>query len=429
MVPAKQASHAGAEVRVVKTDVVVLGAGIVGLSAALQLQQRGRDVVLLDRNGPGEGTSAGNAGIIERASIFPYAFPRKVSELARYALNGTPEAYYHWSALPDLVPWLARYWWHSAPNRHLVAMRGALPLIERSIAEHEPLVAAAGAQDLIRHDGWLKLFRSPDKFEAALADARRLKGFGIDFDILDRDQLRQREPNLSDDVTGGIHFLDPASVTDPLALSRAYARLFEARGGRILKGDAMTLRPAGDRWAVTAGEGDLDARDAVVALGSWSDRISSRFGYKVPLGVKRGYHMTYRPQGNAVLRHTLLDVEGGYVLAPMADGIRLTTGAEFAHRDAPPSPVQLARTEPTARRLFPLGERLQAEPWMGVRPCLPDMLPVIGPAPRHRGLWFDFGHAHHGLTLGPVSGRLLAELMTGEEPFTDPRPYAPARFG
>ena len=116
-------------------------------------------------------------------------------------------------------------------------------------------------------------------------------------------------------------------------------------------------------------------------------------------------------------------------LAPMNRGIRLTTGVEFARRDAPPTPVQLQRALPRARALFPLTEAVDAKPWMGARPCLPDMLPVIGRAPRHAGLWFDFGHQHHGLTLGPATGRLLAEMMTGETPFADPQPFAVERFG
>ena len=169
-------------------------------------------------------------------------------------------------------------------------------------------------------------------------------------------------------------------------------------------------------------------REAVVCLGPWSDEIFRPLGYRIPLGIKRGYHLHLAPRGNAVLQHPILDSDRGYLLAPMNRGIRLTTGVEFARRDAPPTPVQVARALPSARALFPLGESLDATPWMGRRPCLPDMLPVIGKAARHAGLWFDFGHQHHGLTLGPVSGRLLAEMMTGEAPFTDPKPYALERF-
>jgi D-amino-acid dehydrogenase len=146
------------------------------------------------------------------------------------------------------------------------------------------------------------------------------------------------------------------------------------------------------------------------------------------MGVKRGYHMHYHTEGNAVLNHTVYDSDNRYVLAPMANGVRLTTGAEFAHRDAPPTPVQLERIEPLARRFFPLAGRVDAFPWMGSRPCTSDMLPIIGPAPRHKNLWFAFGHAHHGLTMAAVTGRLIAEMITGEAPFTDPSPYRVDRF-
>jgi D-amino-acid dehydrogenase len=146
------------------------------------------------------------------------------------------------------------------------------------------------------------------------------------------------------------------------------------------------------------------------------------------LAVKRGYHMHYRAAGDARLNYPMLDAEGGYFLGPMRRGIRLTTGAEFALRDAVRTPVQLERAEPIARRLFPLGERLDSKPWMGSRPCTPDMLPVIGRAPRHASLWFAFGHAHHGFTLGPVTGRLIAEMVTGEAPFVEPAPYSASRF-
>ena len=157
--------------------------------------------------------------------------------------------------------------------------------------------------------------------------------------------------------------------------------------------------------------------------------LTQALGYDLPLAVKRGYHMHYRAAGEARLNTPMLDTERGYFLAPMRRGIRLTTGAEFALREAIRTPVQLGRAEPIARDLFPLAERLDAEPWMGARPCTPDMLPVIGPAPRHANLFFAFGHAHHGLTLAAVTGRLVAELMTGEAPFVDPAPYAPVRFG
>ncbi len=410
-------------------DVVVLGAGIVGLSTALKVQEAGRSVALVDRQGAGEGTSFGNAGIIERASIWPYAFPRKLGELLPYVLNRKNDARYDPASLLALAPYLARYWWHSEPSRHKRAMLGALPLIENCLAEHEPLIEAAGATGLLRRNGWVKLFRN----EASLAEGRvaadKVRAVGLAVEELDSAGVAALEPNLQEKMLGGFHYKDPVNVSDPGGLSKAYLHLFESRGGAFLRGDASTLTQEPDgRWSVRTQAGAVSARDVVVALGPWADVVWEPLGYRLPMGVKRGYHMHYRPAGNAVLNHTIFDADRAFLLAPMARGIRLTTGAEFARRDAAPTPIQLERVEPLARQLFPIEGRVDAKPWMGTRPCTPDMLPIIGPAPRHKGVWFAFGHAHHGLTLGAVTGRLIAEMLTGRETFTDPAPYSAARF-
>lgn len=409
-------------------DALILGAGMVGVSAALHLQTRGRDVVMIDRRGAGLETSFGNAGLIERSSIFPYLFPRDPARLVKYALNLLPEAHYHVSALPSVGPWLMRYWRESAPERVARGMAARRPLIEHSLIEHEALIQQAGAGALIRRTGWIKLFRSPETLALGVADAERLRAFDLHIDILDADGVAAREPSLAP-VAGAVHYLDTASVSDPGALAKAYADLFLARGGRFETADALSLEQEADgRWSVAGPQGRIVARDVVLALGPWSDQIFGRYGYVLPFGFKRGYHMHYAADAGAKLNHPILDADNGFLLAPMDKGIRLTSGAEFALRDAPPTPVQIDLCEPIARRLFPLGDALDAAPWKGARPCLPDMLPVLGPAPRHKGLWFNFGHAHHGLTLGPVCGRLLAEMMTGEPPFTDPAPYRAERF-
>jgi len=412
-----------------RTDVVVLGAGIVGVSVAVHLQKRGRAVLLVDRQAPGEGTSFGNTGLIQREAVYPYGFPRRWSEILRHGLNRSIDSHYHWGSLPRLAPFLARYWWHSGTERHAEIARKYAPLIERCVPEHLALAGEADATGLLRPGGWIKLFRTPAAMDERVRDAEKwAREFGIEYAVLDPRALAEKEPHLDPTLIGALHFPEPVGVKDPHALTIAYAGLLEKLGGGLARGDAASLEPAGDGWRVATEKGPVEAREVVVALGAWADVVTGRLGYRLPLGVKRGYHMHYKPAGNAVLNHTVLDAETGYAMAPMARGIRLTTGAEFADRDAPKTPVQLARAEPVARQLFPLGERLDPEPWMGVRPCTPDMLPVIGPAPRHGGLWFAFGHAHHGLTLGPVTGRLLAEMMTGEKPFIDPAPYRADRF-
>ena len=412
-----------------KADALVLGAGIVGLSTALHLQKRGQATVLVDRRGPAEETSFGNAGLIQREGVYPYGFPHDFGALFRYGLNRTIDAHYHPSAIPRLAPFLWRYWQHSRPARHQAIARVYSKLIEHCITEHEALAAEAGAQALLRRSGWMKVFRTARERDLRFAEAERWRQeFGIRSSFLDELALQKAEPHLAPVLAGALHFTDPVAVIDPHGLALAYLALFERLGGRFVQANAMALGEDGTAWSLPTGEGRIVADRAVVALGPWADVLTRALGYDLPLAVKRGYHMHYRPAGRAVLNHPVLDAERGYFLAPMLRGIRLTTGAEFARRDAIRTPVQLGRAEPIARDLFPLAERLDREPWMGARPCTPDMMPVIGRAPRHANLWFAFGHAHHGLTLGPVTGRLIAEMMCGEKPFVDPSPYRAERF-
>ncbi|MBN3766105.1 FAD-binding oxidoreductase [Burkholderia sp. Ac-20365] len=409
-----------------KFDTVVLGAGMVGVSVAVHLQKRGLSVALVDRKAPGNETSFGNAGLIQREGVYPYAFPRDAGTLLRYARNRSLDVRYHVSAMPKLLPFLYRYWHYSRADRHAAIARSYATLIEHCVDEHRALIDASGAQALLRTGGWLKVFRSARKQDAALRDAERWQAeYGVSFDTLDAAQLRRDEPSLSHALLGALRYTDADTVSDPNALVTAYARYFEQLGGRIFIGDAATLQP---HWSVDTDAGRIEANSAVISLGPWSDTVSARFGYRLPLAVKRGYHMHYATQNGARLNQPVLDTEIGYMITPMARGIRLTTGAELAACDAPATPVQLDAIEPIARETFPLGARLDERPWLGRRPCTPDMMPIIGQAPRHKDLWFAFGHAHHGLTLGPVTGRLLAEMMTGAATIADPRPFRADRF-
>ncbi|MDT8838533.1 NAD(P)/FAD-dependent oxidoreductase [Paraburkholderia fungorum] len=409
-----------------KFDTVVLGAGIVGVSVAVHLQKRGRQVALVDRKQPGNETSFGNAGLIQREGVYPYAFPRDLGTLLRYARNQSPDVRYHADAILKTAPFLWQYWRNSHPAKHAAIARSYATLIEHCVDEHRALAAEAGASALLRPTGWIKVFRTAAVWDEEIRHAEQWhREYGVEFEALDAGQLQQKEPDLNKTLLGGLRYTESESVSDPNALVTAYAKYFETLGGRFFIGNADSFR---ESWSVDTQDGAITASSAVVALGPWSDRVSARLGYRLPLAVKRGYHMHYAPQGAARLNHPVLDVEKGYVLAPMAKGIRLTTGAEIAHCDAPKTPTQLAAVEPVARTLFPLGERLDNEAWMGRRPCTPDMMPIIGPARNHKDLWFAFGHAHHGLTLGPVTGRLIAEMMTHEETLVDTRPFRVERF-
>jgi D-amino-acid dehydrogenase len=412
-----------------RTDAIVLGAGIVGTSIALHLAKRGLGVALVDRKAPGEETSYGNAGVIEGNTVFPHAFPSRLSALLRIALKRAPEANYHLAHLPSAAPWLLAFFAASRPQRLIETARVMRPLFARALSEHEALLADAGALRYLRKEGWLKLYRSDAAFAALGRELKLAEEFGIPHRALDTDAARALEPNLAPVFRRALFWPGAASVSNPLAVTSAYAAHLVTLGGVVLKGDARSLHRAGGRWRIETGEGPLDAGDVVVALGPFAPDVLAPLGIRLPLGIKRGYHRHFRIAGNAGLTRPVVDAENGYCLAPMEQGIRLTTGAEFAARDAPPTPVQFDRLLPAARALFRLGEPLEASPWMGSRPCFADSRPVIGPAPGMAGLWLAYGHAHWGLTLGPVTGRLLAEMITGTAPFCDPAAFSAERFG
>ncbi|SEK13938.1 D-amino-acid dehydrogenase [Paraburkholderia diazotrophica] len=364
--------------------------------------------------------------MIHRDGVYPYAFPRELRKILHYARNRANDVRYHPLTLVRIAPFLLQYWYHSEPTRHAAIAQAYATLIEHSVDEHRLLSEAARTSDLISKRGWIGVFRDRARWDQQALEAEQLHDeFGFEYDVLDEKQLRILEPSLTESLCGGVRFNEAYFINDPGALVSGYARYFEELGGEIFVGDGNSLAPG---WTVQTLHGSIRSSSVVVAMGPWSDELSRKLGYHLPLAVKRGYHMHYAVPEGVKLNHPVLDAEIGYLVTPMSRGIRLTTGVELADRDAEKTPAQLWAVEPYARRLLPLGERLDPQPWMGSRPCTPDMLPIIGPANRHDGLYFAFGHGHHGLTLGPVTGRLLAEMMTSDHTFIDPRPFSVERF-
>jgi D-amino-acid dehydrogenase len=411
-----------------RTDAVVLGAGIVGVSIALHLAKRGLAVALVDRAAPGQGTSYGNAGVIEGNTLLPHPFPDRRGAVLRVMFKRATDANYHLSFLPRVAPWLLNYRANSAIERRIRFANVMRPLFAAALPEHEALMQESSATQYLRKQGWMKVYRTPGAFADTLRERELAAEFGLPFQALDREGALALEPALGASFVNAVYWPSSASVTNPLALTRAYVARLVALGGIVLTGDARSLHRASERWRVETNEGPVDAREAVVALGPWAGDLLKPMGIDLPLAVKRGYHLHFRPRGNAGLTRPVVDAELGYCVAPMEQGLRLTTGAEFADRDAPPTPVQFDRLLPQARDLFPLGDKVDAQPWLGSRPCFADSMPVIGRAPGHGALWLAYGHAHWGLTLGPATGRLMAEMMTGATPFCDPTPFAAERF-
>ena len=280
----------------------------------------------------------------------------------------------------------------------------------------------AGAMGLKLHEDW---GTTPASIDNCLSVAER---YDVQYHVLDAEHLAAKEPDLDAELVGAIHWQQPWTVADPGGLVQAYARSVEALGGRLWQSEVTDIARHASGWRVTTEQGVLEAEQVVMAMGPWAQGWLASLGLSLPLFVKRGYHMHYAAPDSARLNHWVMDAEVGYLLAPMQEGIRLTTGAELERLEAPPHLAQLSAAERVAKRLFPLGERLNDAPWKGARPCTPDMKPIIGPAPGQPGLWLALGHGHQGFTLGPATGRLLGQMMDGETPEIDMAPFRAERF-
>ncbi len=409
-------------------DVMVLGAGIVGVSTALHLQRLGLSVALIDRKHPGEEASFGNAGIVQRNGFVPRAVPTNPLTLLGILFGRSSAVSLDMATVLRMLPWLRQF--HAAGNARGVEAysRAIAPLRAFAVEEHLDLAHATNANRFYRQGGWLHLYRSETAFQASETERQYARVFGVSYREMSAGEIGTLEPGLTAQGLRGVHWPESCSVSNPGAVVDAFWRGFVHDGGGYFRADAMKLKQERGGWQIEGERGTLFSRQAVVALGAWTADLLARLGETYPLAVKRGYHMHYRPLSGASLSRPVVDVENGFALTPTDNGIRLTTGVELAERDAPPNPAIVKLAKRRAEEIFPLGRALQEQPWMGSRPCLPDSLPVVGPSAKIPGLWLNFGHAHDGFTLGPVTGRLLASMIAGKQPFLDPAGLSALRF-
>ena len=391
-------------------EIAILGAGIVGVCTALALQERGHQCVVIDRSPPGSETSYGNAGIIQAEAVEPYSLPINPLTLLRLAFGWKNAVAIDWRTLPGQIPALAAYLRSSSP----AALERIIPvwraLVSEAVDRHGGLIDRADAGHLIRREGYWEAYSTARGFGAAIADAeRRRLRHGVEFTVVDGAELSACEPGLRASLPGAIHWTSPLSCIDPGGLVTAYSELFTRLGGRIVVGDAFSLAANGHGWKI----GEVAVEQVVVALGPWSPELLGRFGYKIPMVGKRGYHLHY--DGDHGLTRPMLLAEHSVVLSPMRKGLRIATGAELSGaRPASVHPCQIAHGETVARSMFRLGNAVEKTAWSGIRPCLPGMLPLVRKAPRHSGLWTHFGHGHQGFTLGPVTAARLARAIDGD---------------
>ncbi|WKK19580.1 FAD-dependent oxidoreductase [Achromobacter insolitus] len=394
-------------------QVIVLGAGIVGVCCALELQRRGMSVTLVDRQDPGLETSLGNAGVIARSSLMPFNHPGLWAQLPRLLKNDTVQFRYKLNYLARNLGWAARFLLSARPSVFRQTVEALDGLIRLSAPEHLRLLDAAGAAHRLRDTGWIFLYRSEQGWNSGELSRQTFARYRVPTRVLAPAELAELEPALAPIFHRALWIQGSYSVDDPHEVVAAYAALFRRSGGAFKRMTASGIRRDGQRWIVqgTQASESLEADRLVVALGPWSKALLKTTGIDLPMAFERGYHMHYSGVEGASLTRPVYDTGGGYVLSPMARGLRLTTGVELDACEAPARPLQLELAEARAREAFPLDRRLDPEAWLGRRPTLPDSRPMIGEAPRHPGLWLALGHQHIGFSTAPGTARVLGELM------------------
>lgn len=406
-----------------RTDkVVVIGAGVIGLSAALAAQARGLSVTVLDREGPAAGASAGNAGAFAFADVLPLASPRIIRQAPRWLADplgplAIPPAY----AL-KIAPWLWRFWRASFPAQVARSTHALIALMAHAQATLQPFLAQANLSNMVRRKGQLQLYEGARQFRDSLPGWDLRAQNGIRFEHLEGGAIADIQPGIAPRFTHATWTPDWNSVTEPKAYTLALAQRFTERGGEILRATARSLTPEGVKTDTDHHSGRI-----VLAAGAWSHHLARSLGQRFPLETERGYNTTL-PPGAFDLRTQLTFGAYGFIVSPLATGVRVGGAVELGGLDLPPNMARADAMLARAKAFLPGLDTQGGTQWMGFRPSLPDSLPVIGPLCAHPDIICAFGHGHLGLTQSTATAEIVADLLTDRRPPLDITPFSPDRF-
>ena len=406
----------------------VVGAGIVGVCCAFALLRDGHRVTLIDRDEPGRGCSYGNGGIIQIGASVPVATPGVLRQVPRMLLDRDGPLVIRWPHLPRLAPYLLRFVAAARPDRVERISAALAALLDRALDAFRELLDAAGALDAVAGTGELYVYQSERAYRASRSAHEMRRRRGVRVEDLSAQEVRRLAPAISSSVRRGVFLPDCATAANPFHLTTRLVGAFGRDGGIVVRQNLRDVETAADRRVTLltdAGRHEVDG--LVLATGAWSKRWAAKLGASIPMNSERGYHAMLREPG-IELPVPVISGDHRFGITPMADGIRLAGTAELASLEAAPNYRRAEMLIPMARTLFP---DLRADPhenWMGCRPSTPDSLPVIGRAPRVPDAYLAFGHGHLGLTLGPVTGKLIADLAAGRSPPVDMTPYGAERF-
>jgi len=411
-----------------RDDIIVIGAGIVGISAALALQAKGFSVRVLDRKGVAAEASQGNAGAFAFTDIIPLATPGIMRKAPKWLLDpmgplSVPLAY----AL-KIAPWMLRFWRASWPDRYEAAIAAQTSLMGSSRDALERQIVAVEGQDLIRREGQLQLYEGEKEFQASLPDWEVRRKHGVEFTCLEgAEAIAELQPGLHTRFTHGVFTPGWMSTTDPKAWTEHLAKVFCDRGGVIDTADIQKLEQQGDLVLLHTSGGPIIAQQVVVACGAWSHHLARTLGDHLPLETERGYNTTL-PAGDFDLRTQLTFGGHGFVVTKIGDGLRVGGAVELGGLKLPPNYKRSEHLLQKAARFIPELDTEGGTQWMGFRPSMPDSLPVIGRSPRAKSVLYAFGHGHLGLTQSAGTAELIAALADGATPDISLEAYAPKRF-
>ncbi|MDA7425735.1 NAD(P)/FAD-dependent oxidoreductase [Thalassococcus lentus] len=408
--------------------IAIIGAGIVGVSTALWLQRDGHEVVLIDRKGPAEGASHGNGGVLASCAVVPVTVPGLLRKAPRMLMDPNQPLFLKWAYLPKLAPWLRQYLGHANATDTKRIAEALLPIVGDSLADHQALSAGTPAERFIVPSDYLYLYDTRGHYEADSFGWNLRREAGFTWDELEGAAFRDYDSIFTPDINFAVRLGDHGRITDPGGYVKALAKHFEAQGGTFIKADVQDIvREGGKVTGVRAGGDTIACDDAVIALGAWSGGLAGKLGMNVPLETERGYHLElWEP--SVMPKAPVMIASGKFVATPMDGRIRLAGIVEFGGLKTAVSKAPLDLLRRNIRAAIPgLTWKNEVE-WMGHRPAPADSIPAIGAVPGLKGAWMGFGHHHIGLTGGPKTGRLLAQMIGGRTPNIDVEAYAPARW-
>ena len=411
-----------------RTSVIVIGAGVIGASTALALQRDGHAVTLMDRQDPCAGASFGNAGAVVNGSCVPTAMPGIIFDVLKMIGRPLSPLTVRVSYLPELLRWMISFIGESRRARVLRNSINLYALSSRSAAAWRALTDNTSLSNLLTDVGWLKVYESEQTF-AATEQARFLMDrLGTRYEILCKNDILDLEPALAPIFPRAIFQRDSLHVVNPGRMVHGMVELFVSRGGRYQQFNVRRIETTDVGITLHDAAVQVLADKVVIAAGAWSKTLASQMGDEVPLEAERGYHLMLPAANSVGLIRPVMNGDSSFVLSPMDTGLRLTSQVEFAGLTAPPDFRRVRSLLPLVDRMLP-GLRLDEQSvWMGHRPSLPDSLPILGFSTKTNKVLYVFGHQHLGLTMGPASALIVADLIANRDPGIDLRPYRADRF-